>query len=191
MLKMIQQVIGGYVRIDQKQLFVLWVVNNKKEIESILKIFDKYPLLCSRKICQLNFLLSCFENPCVENYLKTRNNKYKDQQIIIQSNPYKSLNNPYYFEKWLSGFVEAEGCFSIRKSGQTSFSIGQKYEHYIIHAIQQYFNSSNTLRQPSNHFFLLEIYNQKTLHLILNHFDKNPLLGHKKISFQKFKKASL
>jgi hypothetical protein len=42
-----------------------------------------------------------------------------------------------YFEVWLAGFTEAEGCFSY-STGQkiVGFSISQKYDKYIIEAIR-------------------------------------------------------
>lgn len=188
MLLEIKKVVGGYVRCDKDKEFVLWVVDHKNDILRVLKILQEYPLLSSRKICQFNFMLDCLNNPCVTHYLNTRNQKYKDQNSIIKSNPYKSLNDPHYFEIWLSGFVEAEGCFCIRQSGQLSFSITQKYEKYLIQAIQEYFSATNSLRQIHNKIFIWEISNKKTLSLIIKHFDKNPLLGEKSISFNKFKK---
>ena len=37
----------------------------------------------------------------------------------------------------MSGFIEAEGCFSIRKNNNHSFSIGQNDDIYLINAIKQ------------------------------------------------------
>lgn len=35
------------------------------------------------------------------------------------------LNTLPYFGRWLSGFIEAEGCFCLRKNLNRSFSIAQ------------------------------------------------------------------
>jgi LAGLIDADG endonuclease len=59
MLIKIAKVIGGSVIITGKGEDVLWVVNRKETIQEIIKIFDVYPLLTSRKICQLKFLKTC------------------------------------------------------------------------------------------------------------------------------------
>ena len=59
MLIVIAKVIGGTVRITGKGADVIWVVNKKQEVENILKIYDTYPPLSSKKICQLAFLKSC------------------------------------------------------------------------------------------------------------------------------------
>jgi hypothetical protein len=58
MLSLIKEHIGGKVRINKG--FVLWVVDNRKEIQTICIIIDKYPLLTSRKILQYNFFLYYF-----------------------------------------------------------------------------------------------------------------------------------
>ena len=83
--------IGGYVIINKD--FIFWVVNDLKEILRIIKIFDQYPLLTSRKICQLNFLKECLNHSNVDIYLNTRPFKYHQQFDIIQSNPLNSIFN--------------------------------------------------------------------------------------------------
>ena len=59
MLIKIAKVIGGNVRITGKGKEVIWVINDKEIVKKIIKIFDTYPLLTSRKICQLEFLKKC------------------------------------------------------------------------------------------------------------------------------------
>lgn len=82
MLKNIQLVVGGYIRITKptKKIndeFVLWVVDNKMEIERIIKIFDMYPLLTKCKQAQLLFLKQNLEKQDISWYLQERNNKYE------------------------------------------------------------------------------------------------------------------
>jgi hypothetical protein len=116
-------------------------------------------------------------------YLSNRNNKYNDQQFIINS--YISRFNkgiialPNYFEGLFSGLIEAEGCFSIRKNNNHSFSIGLKNDIYLINIIKEYLGSTNVIRNPSRNFYSLEIYKKETLKTIINHFDYYPLLGDK------------
>lgn len=182
MLVEIAKVIGGTVRVVGNS--VIWVVNDKKEIENIIKIYDKYPPLTSKKICQLSFLKSCLADNSVKNYLCYRNNKYEKQLSIVQSN----FIVPPYFKPWLSGFIEAEGCFSLRKNSNHSFSIGQKDDKYLIEAIKAYFNASNVVRNPCNHFYSIEIYKKKSLLNIINHCYTYSLMGEKLESFKTFSK---
>jgi hypothetical protein len=184
MLIEIAKVIGGTVKITGKGKDVIWAINKKQEVEEIIKIYDTYPPLTSRKICQLAFLKTCLTQNSVETYLSSRNLKYDKQLTIIKSN----FNIPSYFEGWLSGFIEAEGCFSIRKSNNHSFSIGQNDDLYLIEAIKQYFKATNKVRNSYGRFYFLEIYKKEVLLKIITHCTNYPLLGEKLESLKTFNK---
>lgn len=182
MLIKITKVIGGSVKIVKDD--VIWVVNKKEDIIKIIKIFEMYPLLTSKKICQLEFLKSCLNNSSIDDYFINRDLKYKEQINILNS----PFNIPIYFKEWLSGFIEAEGCFSLRNANNHSFSIGQNDDKYLIEAIKQYFEVINIVRNPSKNFYFLEIYRKEILKKIIFHCTNYPLLGEKKESFKKFSK---
>nr|YP_007507074.1 intronic ORF 1 at intron 9 of cox1 [Ceratocystis cacaofunesta]YP_009704213.1 LAGLIDADG endonuclease [Ceratocystis fimbriata]YP_009710365.1 LAGLIDADG endonuclease [Ceratocystis albifundus]AFO38126.1 intronic ORF 1 at intron 9 of cox1 [Ceratocystis cacaofunesta]QEN73776.1 LAGLIDADG endonuclease [Ceratocystis fimbriata]QFX74867.1 LAGLIDADG endonuclease [Ceratocystis albifundus] len=180
MLNLISKTIGGYVRTVKQD--VIWVVNKKEDIVEILKIFEEYPLLTSKKICQLNFLKTCLTKNSMNYYLKNRNNKFYNQSEILKA----PFITPSYFKEWLSGFIEAEGCFSLRKSNAHSFSIGQNDDLYLIEAIKLHFEASNAVRNSYDNFYALEIYKKEVLKRIITHCSNYPLLGEKRISFEKF-----
>lgn len=186
MLVKIAKVVGGTVRITGKETDIIWVVNKKEEIIELIKIFEIYPLLTSKKICQLAFLKTCLTETSVEKYLSSRNTKFKEQFAIINANSH--FKPPTYFKAWLSGFIEGEGCFSIRKSEAHSFSIGQNDDLYIIEAIKQYFEVSNKVRNPNGNFYFLEVYKKEVLAKIVSHCTNYPLLGNKLESLKKFQK---
>jgi len=48
MLKTIARAVGGGVRLEKGGLFVVWVANDRSEVEKILKIYEKYPPLTTR-----------------------------------------------------------------------------------------------------------------------------------------------
>lgn len=181
MLIAIAKVIGGKVRIYKDT--VLWVVDDKKEIISIIKIFETYPPLTSKKICQLQFLKDCINHNCVFTYLLDRNNKYGKQSLIVNS----VFIIPSYFKCWIAGFVEAEGCFSIRKNGNHSFSVGQNDDKYLIEAIKSELNIANIVRNPYRNFYSVEAYKKETLLNIIHFFNDHPFIGEKLESFNKFK----
>jgi hypothetical protein len=197
MLIEIAKVIGGTVIINSVTESVIWVVDNRHIIEEIIKIFDKYPLLTSRKICQLEFLKNCLQKNSIpdprgiEWYFNNRNSKYVNQLIIIRSDMFGLEKGdfilPNYFYGWFSGFVEAEGCFCIRKNNNYSFSIGQNDDIYLLNAIKQYLNTTNIVRNPYSNFYYLEIYKKEVLYTIFDHFQNYPLLGEKLKSFNEFK----
>ena len=183
MLVEVAKVVGGTVKITGKKADVIWVVNKKEEIIEIIKIFDTYPPLTSKKICQLAFLKTCLTETSVEKYLFTRDTKFKEQSAIINAN----FKLPTYFKAWLSGFIEAEGCFSIRKTNAHSFSIGQNDDVYLIDAIKQYFEVSNKVRNPYGNFYFIEVYKKEVLAKIVAHCTNYPLLGEKLESLKKFR----
>lgn len=190
MLILIAKVIGGTVRISKKKDNVIWVVDSKKTILEIIKIFDKYPLLTSRKICQINFMKNCIKLNSIDWYLLNRNFKYNNQLNYINTLNLKFKNKTFicseYFKCWLSGFIEAEGCFSIRLNKSNSFSIGQNDDFYLIEGIKQFFNATNSVRNPYKNFYIIEIYKKIILNKIITHCNNYPLLGEKKESLIKF-----
>ena len=189
MLMLIKHRFKGHVRVTKNGKEVLWVLDNKNDILNAIKTFEKYPPLTSRLICSLNFLNTCLSHKDVETYLNTRNLKYSHQLSIVKENLNKS--RPLYFNSWLSGFIEAEGCFSLRQNKNSSFSIGQNNDVYLLNLIKTHFEASNMIRKPykNKDFYSLEIYRKDVLNKIIHHCDTYPLLGAKYDSLLKFKKA--
>jgi len=182
MLNLIKYHIGGNVRVIEDNKFIIWVVNDRKQIQRIIEIFVSYPPMTSRLRAQLAFMLECFQQNNVVWYLNARSEKYLNPNLDIV----KIDNN--YFNAWLSGFIEAEGCFSIRdKSNNHSFSIGHNNDKYILEAIKNHFDIKNEIRKINNKFWFIEIYRKLTLIKIINHCINYPLLGEKILSFTKFR----
>jgi len=176
MFDVIKYHIGGRV-VSVKNEFVLWVVDNKKDIVKIIKIFENYPPLTSRLNCQLLFMKTCLSHNNVKSYLKDRDSKY------VNISSYKLIINENYFREWLSGFIEAEGCFSLRKNGYHSFSIAQKNDRDLIEYIKIYFDIKSKVRDIGKNIWRLETYRKSSLNNIIHHFKNYPLLGEKSISF--------
>jgi len=182
MLNLIKSHIGGNVKVIGDKKFIIWVVNDKKQIKKIIEIFFSYPPLTSRLRAQLAFMLECFQQNNVVWYLNVRNKKYLNPNLDIVK-----INNNY-FNAWLSGFIEAEGCFVIRdKSNNHSFSICENNDKYILEAIKNHFDIKNKIRKINNKFWFIEIYRKLILIKIINHCINYPLLGEKILSFTKFR----
>jgi hypothetical protein len=182
MLNLIGSHIGGRVRIIGENKFVIWVVDNRKQIQKIIQIFIKYPPLTTRFRAQLAFMLECFEQNNVEWYLNARDKKYLNYNVEILN-----IDNSY-FNEWLSGFIEAEGSFSIRTtSNNHSFSIGQNDDKIILDKIKNHFNITNQVRKINDRFWFIEVYKKSILKNIINHCIEYPLLGEKILSFTKFR----
>lgn len=178
MLKKLTPFVGGRVKKDIK--YVRWVEDDKLKIIKILEILEEFPPLTKRIRCQIKFMKICINHGNVTKYLHERNFKY-----LNYIEEFKTL--PSYFTFWFSGFIEAEGCFSIRSNKQMSFSIGQKEDLLILEEIKNYLGAKNKIIKKNNKFYLLEIYNKNTLLKIISHCTSFPLLGFQKVSFLKFK----
>jgi len=177
MLINIAKHIGGTVRDIKNKNEVIWVMDDKENIVKTINIFNMYPPLTSRLVCQLKFMKMCLKNNSISNYIENRSKKYKHKLNLVRSNT--NLIAPSYFPSWLSGFIEAEGGFSVRKNGSHSFSIGQNDDNYLLNMIKNYFNISVNIRNPYDNFYVLETYKKLTLNAIIDHCYKYPLLGDK------------
>lgn len=203
MLNRIQQIIGGRVVIERKEKYVTWIASNKSDINKVLLILSRYPLLTVRKQCQLEFAKNCLLYKEVDNFMLNRNNMYKNKNdLLVKLNQNKHIELPLYFYPWLSGFIEAEGNFSLvfnekGKLRKSAFNIGQNDELHILNMIKFYFQSENKIIKDKkklkfkgetidSDYYRLSLYNALSRKLLFEHFEKYPLLGEKKLSYSKF-----
>ena len=188
MLLTIAKVIGGSVKFVNDKKEVIWVVDKKETILSIVNIFSVYPPLTSRIICQFNFLKLCLKDNSVDKYLSNRNLKYNNKLKIIKE--FSNYKIPSYFYGWLSGFLEVKGCFSVKVKKNNSFSIGQSDDYYILEIIKKYLNLNVTVRRnPRKEYYFLETYKENNLNMIIDHCVTYPLLGNKFKTLDIFIKA--
>jgi hypothetical protein len=208
MLEKIQKVIGGRVCIERQDKYVTWIASNKTDINKILFIIARYPLITVRKQCQLEFAKNCLLYNDVKNFIENRKNIYKNKQELLLRLQQDQII-PVYFSSWLSGFIEAEGNFSLvfkssKKNKETrllrksSFTIGQNDELHLLNKIKTYFKSENkitkdkkkfnSLPSPSdeNDYYRISLYNDLSRQLLFKHFEQYPLLGLKNVSYQTF-----
>lgn len=205
MLLLIQQVIGGTVRIERKAQYVTWIAIRKGLIQTLIGILKKYPLLTTRKQCQLKFAERSIKEGTKEFVEKNRDLMYKDQSDMLNYNE-KNFVIPSYFPAWLSGFVEAEGGFIVRFDKRRDMQvireiyIGQNSEHYILKAIRDYFGGSVKVhfsvskkefsekrKRLGEVRYYFVIMGSKAVRSAINyHFTRYPLLGDKKVSYKRW-----
>lgn len=194
MLEQIRLHIGGTIHYEKNKKGndkVVWVAIAQKDVKKIFIIFEKYPLLTSRKICQLQYLKQCMVDRSWDFHLKTRDFRYRTQQDLVKHYN-QSFEIPDYFGPWLSGFVEAEGSFRST-TGYVSLYIGQNDDWYILNAIKIYFNSYHKLslhkdlrKNAYQYHYRVSMSGKPTIKRVIQHFSINPLLGYKKISYYLF-----
>ena len=204
MLNKIKNIIGGRVTIERQNKYVTWIASSQTDVNKVLLILARYPLLTIRKQCQLEFAKNSLLYKDFDNFILNRKNMYNNKKEILDSIntniEFKQL--PFYFKAWLSGFIEAEGNFSLvfnekGKLRKSSFSIGQLDELHILHMIKFYFQSENKITKDKKRinfkgninesdYYRLSLYNASSRKLIFEHFEKYPLIGNKKLSYSKF-----
>jgi hypothetical protein len=155
--------------------------------------------LCREKTAKYNSLSLTAVSDTTHVSTKKKHNtelflKNKPLNAVLFLPEHKHIISVSYFHAWLSGFIEAEGCFSIRQNGNHSFSIGQNNDKYLILAIKEYFHATNMIRTPmaektTHTFYLLEIYRKERLMQIIAHCKTYPLLGQKNVQFVEFVSA--
>lgn len=226
LLQRIQKSIGGSVRVVDSKRFVIWVENHKSKISQIVEIFDKYPPYTKRLYSQYRFYLESEKRNSVDWYLENRDKKYTLYQNVIDENLSKERNSYLsipnltkhtelqFFKGWLSGFIEAEGCFTLRSCSSKciSFSISQKNEKPLLERINTFFGGQTKVRKviqkknryidshisnscmelhiicKKNDFYVLEIYRKTVIDRVLSHCTAYPLYGEKQKSINLLKK---
>jgi hypothetical protein len=148
MLNKIQNIIGGRVVIERKDKYVTWIASSKSDINKVLLILARYPLITVRKQCQLEFAKNCLLYKDADNFLLNRKNMYKNMNDMQDNKIIMEL--PFYFNSWLSGFIEAEGNFSLVFNDKghlrnSTFNIGPKDDLHVLKMILFYFQSEKNI----------------------------------------------
>ncbi len=198
MLKLIQNFMGGRLAIERNNRYVTLILNKKSDLVKAFGVLAKYPLLTTRKQQQLNFALSCYSpagSADLENFVTNRNNKYHNFNYIRNIT---DLDCIPYFKIWLSGFIEAEGNFSLilRDSGfikKCQFNIGQNNDKFLLDLIKQYFNCSHAITADNNKInnnnnikhYSISLGGPSLRLELIKHFNLFPLLGNKKTPYEK------
>jgi len=195
MLKRIQAVIGGNVKYTAKDTRVQWVSDNREHISKvILPLFSAYPPLTTRVRCQLRFMIICLNLPGtpLQNtqwYLKHRNDRFllPPKQLSIAK-----LMQLEYILPWISGFIEAESCFTLRRASSQviSFSIGQNTDRDLIGMFGVLLESTTVVQvKPAESGFIFYEFGVSAVHslrILHAHLENYPLMGAKAVNYSLF-----
>jgi hypothetical protein len=184
MLDHIGSVYGGQVNIitvgKTGYQYVQWTINDSGLIcTSILPLFAQFPPLTTRMTLQVAFLIEALSGMSISDYMILRGQKYSARDQITPL--FTTL--PPYFGSWLSGFIEAEGCFAVRSGSLGfSFSTGQLNDLYLLRGILEFFDQKHLtvqIKAGVQPFYFIEIANLKGVELVVRHLISNPLQGYK------------
>ncbi|KAF8414615.1 homing endonuclease, partial [Tirmania nivea] len=177
MLSLIAKYVGGRVVIERNNRYVTWYATSRTDIAKVFAILAKYPLLSTRKLCQLDFakdFIDSNQDISEQEFIKLRNEKYKNQEIMLDYND-KNF-----------GRSTPLANNSIHVS---QFIIGQNYEKHLLKAILTYFNKENnkisfTLSKEGVIYYKIYIGGSEVRNLLASHFYSYPLLGDKNTKYQ-------
>jgi hypothetical protein len=191
MLDLVVRYIGGRIAIERNDRYVTWYATNRIDLAKIFAILARYPLLSTRKQCQLDFakdFINSTKDIAKEEFIKLRGDKYKNQKTMLDLYD-KNFGLPIYFPGWLSGFIESEGHFKLVKTANNTikssqFIIGQNNEKHLLKAILTYFNQdsnkiSTTLNKKGVIYYKIHLVGKDSRSLLASHFNSYPLLGDK------------
>ena len=202
MLRRIQEEIGGRVVIERKERYVTWYITNKRELKRVWEILEEYPLLTTRKQCQLEFAKSMEgRREMGEGRMKElRDKKYESQERKLREGR-RNIRELSYFPGWLSGFIEAEGHFKLvkRESGRIRVSqliIGQNEEEDLLKEILRYFKRDGKVSEVHYKekgrgiYYKIHLGGREFRERIGEHMGRNPLLGEKRLQYERWKEET-
>lgn len=187
--KIVKELNIGSVTLQSKKLnYYRWISRKDREIYLLCLLFNGNLVLLKRLI-KFNLFLNRFNERLLKNKQLIINLKYYCKLL--------SINN-----SWISGFTDAEGCFSISilnsntNAYRLRYLIAQKWEFnkYVLEEINKEFSKYNNnilIGKVNQHSiennYELRINGLKNCKFLINYFDKYLLLSKKFISYNKWK----
>lgn len=178
----------GCMNLHVRHNYVLLIENDQKKLRTLMHLIETHGLLTKHARQRYAFFHYCFHaKPKLSEYFFLKENVHMLQPLY--SCPERTVSDMLqltWIDGWVVGFVEAEGCFCIRRNGRLSFSIGQKDDRTIIECIQRFFQMANAIQVKKQGMFVIEGGSRPVLSRIIAFFEHYSLYGEKKIQFEKF-----
>lgn len=179
---------GNIIIQSKKNKTYRWIVNKRQDIYLLCLIFNGNIVLPTRSV-KFSIFISKLNEKLIKN----------NESIIIYKNICKL---PTIGDAWISGFTDSEGCFTASilsnstNAYRVRFILTQKYEInkeilvHILNELNKYNKSSSLIGSVVSHsvanVYELRINGLKNCLLILNYFERYPLLSKKKDSYKAF-----
>lgn len=170
--------------ISQNELIVLYKIKKFLKIGKVQKHGKYFRFILSKKL-DIFYILDYFYKYSImqKTYIRL-NSIFERNNIFFQKN-YNFLDNA-----WLSGFIDAEGCFYIALKKRKNYKFGyqirtkllldQKFEKNFnfFESLNQQIKGTLEIRLINNYRFIIE--NNKSILIIINYLKRYPLKSHKK-----------
>lgn len=170
--------------ISQNELIVLYKIKKLLKMGKVQKHGKYFRFILSKKI-DIYSILDYFITYSVMQKTYIRLNNIFDKYIVFDKYNYNFLNNA-----WLSGFIDAEGCFYISLKKRKNYKFGyqirikllldQKFENNfnLFETLNKQIKGTLELRLVNNYRFIIE--NKKSITILINYLKRYPLKSHKK-----------
>ena len=176
----------GFGRVSKYNSYSRYIVADKRHVDKLIFIFNGNLVLSKTKFRFIDWLKA-------RNSYSTEKIEYINQESLLNFND----------NAWLSGFIDAEGCFNASKIKNKAYSLGyrvrlrfildQKGEKFIFVKLKDFLesgvisdrsNNNNTPKLENTfRFTTTSIYSHEKL---LDYLNKFPLRTFKKVSFVRF-----
>lgn len=190
--------IGSVSKDGTKGQFV--IRDRKKLANFIFPIFDKYPLLTSKRFDYLKLKKAY---GILEDTSLSKEEKYKylfdiKKESIPKnyiSDGWDKIKLPFTDEikhvmtkPWLVGFVEAEGSFYLVSKDKTrivhGFGLTQKLDSIVLEGIRSILHIPTIIKLKSNHnYYILDTTNSRAIENIIKYFH-NTMKGMKSVEYR-------
>lgn len=165
----------------------IYRIRNKEQLKKIiLPIFNKYPML---SIKQKDFL-RLRDNLLSGTLYRVDLKSYTRPEEIISLEKRKELSSLPYFGRWLIGFIEREGCFSIYQAANhpsniASFDISQTRRFNVITAIKIKLNLTQSVFVDKTNNAKLKVSSVRSVENVIKYIKNAPvkLQGYKKVQY--------
>lgn len=179
----------GFGKVSKYNSYSRYIVADKTHVDKLIFIFNGNLVLSKTNLSFIDWLSA-------RNFYSTEKIEYLKQKTFIN----------FKDNAWLSGFIDAEGCFNANKIKDKAYSLGyrvrlrfildQKAERFILVKLKDFLesgvisdreNDKNDNKTPKLEnlfrFTTTSIYSHEKL---LDYLNKFPLRTLKKVSFVRF-----
>jgi hypothetical protein len=166
--KKIRKFIGKSLITKDKKNNLFLIINTMREIEKVLGIFSKTPLINPSLICQLNFFNSCFRKPNnIMFYKKNLKKKYEDKETITKNLRLNILDKPYTISS-----SRLKGISINNVIYKNIYILIEHIEYFVLEILNHLFFNIKIKQQLGNKKYRLKVYNQENKSIFLERINK-------------------
>lgn len=170
----------GFGKVSTYKIYSRFIVADKNNIDRLISIFNGNLVLDKT-------------NSRFLSWLQARNEYCNEKIQYLNKNELLSFKD----NAWLSGFIDAEGCFNSIKQKNVKCKIGftvnlrfildQKSEIFILRKIQFFLQSGNIKKRlKTENMYRIVVSHRKSHEILIKYLNRYPLRTIKKVSYFRF-----